>query len=378
MKRITALLTALALIFGLCACSKKNELSTWQEQYDLGVRYLSEGNYEEAVIAFTVAIEIDPKQTDAYLERAAAYIEIGELDLAIADCETAISIEDTNDEIYIRIAELFESVGRPDLAKEFLQQGFEKTASEEIRERLDALAKENREPLGDSTEDLLGITRISFAESAITAEPFMTSSGIELYPFPKEAYGWVQSHTADIDQDGQAELISLFSTSEGISIQQHEVSEANGAVFGKELGLLPAPEYCDQMDVMLFYSAALGRYCIAVSSVPEGAYTGVQSFSAWLYTIEEDSIKQYQTWDWNNMIYGWSDLDAIQGEMSDTGWPYMENRYLSIYNEESMRSCVWLLKTEVVITDGMMPTEYVQYLRFLSPNELAALSNFEE
>lgn len=30
---------------------------TWQEQYDLGLRYLSEGNYEEAIIAFTAAIE---------------------------------------------------------------------------------------------------------------------------------------------------------------------------------------------------------------------------------------------------------------------------------------------------------------------------------
>lgn len=35
--------------------------ASWQEQYDLGVRYLSEGNYEEAILAFTAAIEIDPK-----------------------------------------------------------------------------------------------------------------------------------------------------------------------------------------------------------------------------------------------------------------------------------------------------------------------------
>ena len=40
---------------------------TWQEQYDLGVRYLSEGNYEEAIIAFTAAIEIDPNKAEAYL-----------------------------------------------------------------------------------------------------------------------------------------------------------------------------------------------------------------------------------------------------------------------------------------------------------------------
>ena len=57
----------------LCACGKKSGTG-WQEQYDLGVRYLSEGNYEEAVIAFTAAIEIDPKRPEAFLGRGSAYI----------------------------------------------------------------------------------------------------------------------------------------------------------------------------------------------------------------------------------------------------------------------------------------------------------------
>ena len=43
--------------------------NTWQEQYDLGVRYLAEGNYEEAIIAFTAAIEIDPNRVEAYMGR---------------------------------------------------------------------------------------------------------------------------------------------------------------------------------------------------------------------------------------------------------------------------------------------------------------------
>ena len=76
---IIALLMA-TLLIGICACnsistnsSGKNEL-TWQEQYDLGIRYLSEGNYEEAIIAFAVAIEIDSKRAPAYVGRGDAYI----------------------------------------------------------------------------------------------------------------------------------------------------------------------------------------------------------------------------------------------------------------------------------------------------------------
>ena len=55
------------ILLYLAACGVSGP--TWQEKYDLGVRYLSEGNYEEAIIAFTAAIEIDPKQASAYVGR---------------------------------------------------------------------------------------------------------------------------------------------------------------------------------------------------------------------------------------------------------------------------------------------------------------------
>ena len=57
------------------------------EQYDLGVRYLSEGNYEEAIVAFTAAIEIDPKRPEAYAKAAEAYEVLGDLDSARAILE---------------------------------------------------------------------------------------------------------------------------------------------------------------------------------------------------------------------------------------------------------------------------------------------------
>ena len=72
------LFVAAAMLF--CACTAKDGLAesaqetmqapSWQAQYDLGVRYLSEGNYEEAILAFEAAIEIDPRNADAYLKLA--------------------------------------------------------------------------------------------------------------------------------------------------------------------------------------------------------------------------------------------------------------------------------------------------------------------
>ena len=75
MKRITALLLTALLLLSLAACGGKD---AWQEQYDLGMRYLNDGNYQEAVIAFEAAIEIDPKRSEAYLGAADAYVELGD------------------------------------------------------------------------------------------------------------------------------------------------------------------------------------------------------------------------------------------------------------------------------------------------------------
>lgn len=72
MKQLGSFLLALVLLVNVAACSEAQP--TWQEQYDLGVRYLSEGNYEEAILSFNAAIEIDPKIADAYFKLSETYM----------------------------------------------------------------------------------------------------------------------------------------------------------------------------------------------------------------------------------------------------------------------------------------------------------------
>ena len=76
MKKLLCVLFAALMLLSLAACGKSAD--PWQEQYDLGVRYLSEGNYEEAIIAFTAAIEIDPKREEAYVGLADVYYATGD------------------------------------------------------------------------------------------------------------------------------------------------------------------------------------------------------------------------------------------------------------------------------------------------------------
>lgn len=74
-------------ILSLAGCAQEDGIASWQEQYDLGIRYLSEGNYEEAIIAFEAAIKIDPKKSESYLALSDIYIEMGDLDMAVSVLE---------------------------------------------------------------------------------------------------------------------------------------------------------------------------------------------------------------------------------------------------------------------------------------------------
>ena len=134
MKRICSLLLTLALLLGLCACAQKAaDTAAWQEQYDLGVKYLSEGNYEEAIIAFTAAIEIDPKNPLAYIGRGGAYVGSGEteenLAAALADYEKAIELDETNVDAWLGLADVYIRMGEYDKAGEVLHQALEKTGN---------------------------------------------------------------------------------------------------------------------------------------------------------------------------------------------------------------------------------------------------------
>lgn len=100
MKRIIPFLLAAILLLSLAACGAKD---AWQEQYGLGLRYLSGGDYQEAAIAFLAAIEIDAKRPEAYLGAAEAYVALGEAEKA----------------------------------EDILHSGYEETEDEKIKEALD-------------------------------------------------------------------------------------------------------------------------------------------------------------------------------------------------------------------------------------------------
>lgn len=159
-----------ALLICLCACGQgttgqagSTEQMTWQEQYDLGVRYLEDGDYEEAIIAFTAAIEIDPKRAPAYVGRGDAYsgtaqkltgqAEDGELPdeavssygSAVADYLAALDLDESTAEVYRKAAEVYVTLGDLDSAVALLERGVSATGDEDIQIYLDEIMRKQYE-----------------------------------------------------------------------------------------------------------------------------------------------------------------------------------------------------------------------------------------
>lgn len=105
MKRILVCAMMVATFLTMLNACGQNSEDKWQEQYDLGVRYLSEGNYEEAIIAFTAAIEIDAQRPEGYHSLADVYVARGDIGAAITTLNQGF--EETGDSSIIdRLVEL--------------------------------------------------------------------------------------------------------------------------------------------------------------------------------------------------------------------------------------------------------------------------------
>ena len=173
---LVALAMVVALVLGgvLASC---NQNSSWQKQYDLGMRYLSDGDYEEAVIAFLAAIDIDPSRPEAYAGAAEAYVEMDEAEKAI----------------------------------KILKKGIKATGDEDLEELLEELEAE--------------LDGEGFAEPVPTAPPEISVTVYLPIRMEKTVYGetttlWVENYTYD-DYGNLVQVESINSNGEVSSVVQY-------------------------------------------------------------------------------------------------------------------------------------------------------------
>ena len=267
MKRIFGFILVICLILSLCACGQKADTSvpaesasTWQEQYDLGIRYLSEGNYEEAIIAFTAAIEIDPKQVDAY----------------------------------IGLADVYAATGTYDKALEVLENGYAKTGSNLIAEKLTEL-KESQDAPDDVTEPEIP------AEVPVERVPEPTPSQPEqpevpVVPNEELLEEVTEENTADVG----SELVYITRDS-GLGSYQNELTLYPDGRFHLYVNL-----FAGMGDAYGTYSVAGDSYTFYVEERNYIGYTGddilefkmTKSEDTLIYTMEKNIVSV-----WKNSVF---------------------------------------------------------------------------
>ncbi len=222
MKKIRTLSLFLIPLLILTGCGQKVS-ETWQNQYDLGTKYLEEENYEEALAAFTAAIELDSKQADIYAVRGDAYILSGEneehLSAALADYEQVIELDDAYVQAYLGLADVYIRQREYDKALEILREGLEKTGSDEqITDKIEEMESgtildsegKQRRVAHYVDGDLWGYAEFTYNEeghtigvAALDAAGNQTEYKDQLF----DAQGNLTEHWAASDRDGIVKLI---------------------------------------------------------------------------------------------------------------------------------------------------------------------------
>lgn len=219
------------------------------EQISLGEKYLSEENYDEAIIAFKKAIDIQPNNPELYIKLADAYTAKGDTDNAVKALEDGYektgdeSIKKKLDELQVKIkyekfvkegqtalsnknydeaVKSFESaielkpneaepylsasdgyIGKEDIdnAVKTLEKGYEATKSEEIKAKLDEL---------NNTDD----TEERYAAYLKAAEELMDKCGEgkmkNTAGSDEMLYGLAIVKLPDFDGDGKEELYCVY------------------------------------------------------------------------------------------------------------------------------------------------------------------------
>lgn len=187
MKRILTILLAFGILLALPACGAASTPASWQEEYDLGVKYLEDGNYQEAVLSFTAAIEIEPNHPEAYLSLSDAYMGLGDTDAAKQALEDGLTACGEQEALREKLNAL--SRGASDADAKLLealipyftageQEALAGLVRDESYEKLSAAATEVGIYTGETTDGATGV-------------------GIAVYPDNRYYYGdWADGHRA--------------------------------------------------------------------------------------------------------------------------------------------------------------------------------------
>ena len=343
MKQFTCVFLTIILLLTLAACQKALEVEPvdealdWQTQYDLGVRYLSEGNYEEAILAFEAAIKIDPKNADAYRKLAEAYEKTGDEDAALHTLETGA--EATSDR---ELADLAEKKRQELDAQPEQPEQPEQTEQSEQPEALDE-PEEPAEPEAPDWPSQLSnvvyfgdISNCRMSREASEAYAAVLEQLPEMKTDAGESYS-LQAALFD-PGDGYPLLVTCYAGSENLYnmrwpvLGEHLLPYQVWTFNGKTAERYPFEEETrDMWGTDIQFGTFEGKPGIYVHDGLSLAVGG--SEGGIYYTVSEYQLElQHHLWYASKDIYSGNDPEMMQGQEAtmqdylDDGW-VLENTY---------------------------------------------------
>ena len=325
--------------------SLENAVASWQEQYDLGMRYLEEGDYEQAIVAFTAVIGIDPKQVDAYINLANIYVEQEDYENAVSILQKGLENCDETETLNEKLSEVNQLIAEKE--------------SEAAKEKAARLENEKLQEL-ETSYGMIGTEDASLADQ-----------GISNYVF------------CDTDGDGVNELLIVSRDENAVIYAEMYALSGEELVpcFKEELTEM---DYCDALAVRLFYSEQLASLCIIAEQETVWAYTGANEVKSRVYKISADGLTLSREWVLDDVWtpeqimydaprYWSSDTFAqIAEEQQRIGVSYSNISWISA-NEQSDSSSMqeYLLFQNTVDINGEDAMERTYDLQYSSKDELS-------
>ena len=350
MKKLFCALLAAAFLLSLAACSKApeaepaDEAPDWQAQYDLGVRYLSEGNYEEAILAFEAAIKIDPKNADAYRKLAEAYEKTGDEDAALRTLETGA--EATGDR------EL------ADLAGKKRQELDEPETSD-----AETSAKSTRD---EQIEQLSGWFPQGVGANCAEYVSYAGGFGVSAYdpgfsPMVDDpANTYVLYRSVVVDGANGPECYALYGNYADYEtrvwqwVLYYGLFAENGVVVTGELRLPTMDIYNAQSEVVLYWDESRSVWCLEVCNMISRFEASADGADITAFSLS-DEPRVIGTWQKDDYYFFNTGIAGLMEEMRTAGLPHvirgatdclMQGEPDKILCGTSARQAIWLYRCD--------------------------------
>ena len=234
---IVAIVAAIALAVGIgVIVYSTSPARRLQQQLDLGARYLSELNYEQAIAAYEAALEIDPKSADAYIGLLTVYDRSGDADgvretyaqaVAVLPEQERARVEEETVRIFIAQADEMASEGHLQEAYDVLEQSSELVQSQELQEKAQDVEAAIRREREEAEENLM--------------KQFRSIGGDGVYAFCCDDY----------DRNGTWEAFAIVGVPEQGAVNFYET--IHGEVwYTNGVDLYPVSDHGDEMYHFLY------------------------------------------------------------------------------------------------------------------------------